>query len=130
MKEELCPGFDMAWYGLITDLDRRGMLDDTLVVCTSEHGRTPKISTGNGGGRGHWSRCYTSLMAGGGTTKGNIIGASDSIGGDVADLPISPKDLLTTMYHLLGIDPNTKLRDSAGRALPLISGRVIEEALA
>ena len=69
-------------------------------------------------------------MAGGGTTKGNIIGASDKIGGDVADSPISPKDLLTTMYHLMGIDPNVKLPDRAGRELPLISGRVIEEALA
>ena len=56
MKEELCPGFDRGWHGLITDLDQRGMLDETLVVCTSEHGRTPKLSTSiPGGGRDHWS---------------------------------------------------------------------------
>ncbi len=104
MKQELCPGLDQGWYGLITDLDQRGLLDDTLVVCTSEHGRTPKITTGQGGGRDHWSRVYTSLLAGGGTKRGHIVGASDKQGGDVLDRPISPKDVLATMYHLLGID--------------------------
>jgi hypothetical protein len=129
MKEELAPGFDMGWYGLITDLDRRGMLDDTLVVCTSEHGRTPKINKANGGGRDHWSRVYSSLMAGGGTARGKIVGASDKQAGDVADRPMSPKDLLATMYHLLGIDPHTMIQDRQGRPLPLVEGQVLPEVM-
>lgn len=130
MKEELAPGFDTGWYGLITDLDRRGLLDETLVVCTSEHGRTPKISKAKGGGRDHWSRVYSSLVAGGGTARGKIVGASDKQAGDVADRPISPKDLLATMYHLLGIDPHTLLLDRQGRPLPLVDGQFIPEVLA
>jgi Protein of unknown function (DUF1501) len=130
MKEELAPGFDFGWYGLITDLDRRGMLDDTLVVCTSEHGRTPKLSKANGGGRDHWSRAYSSLVAGGGTARGKIVGATDKQAGDVTDRPISPKDLLATMYHLLGIDPHTLVHDRGGRLLPLVEGSVIRECLA
>jgi hypothetical protein len=130
MRQELCPGLDQAWYGLITDLDQRGMLDDTLVVCTSEHGRTPTITTGQGGGRDHWSRVYASLMAGGGTKRGHIVGASDKQGGDVLDRPISPKDLLATMYHLLGIDHHQMVHDNLGRPLPLVEGEVISEALA
>ena len=130
MKEELAPGFDRGFYGLITDLDRRGMLDDTLVVCTSEHGRTPKISAAQGGGRDHWSRVYSSLVAGGGTARGKIVGASDKHAADVADRPISPKDLLATMYHLLGIDPHTIIHDRQGRPLPLVDGQVIRDCLA
>lgn len=130
MKEELAPGFDIGWYGLIADLDRRGLLDDTLVVCTSEHGRTPKVTPGNGGGRDHWSRCYSSIVAGGGTARGKIVGASDKQAGDVADRPVSPKDLLATMYHLLGIDHHTLIYDRQGRPLPLVEGNVIGEVLA
>ena len=70
MKAELAPGFDTGWYGLISDLDRRGMLDDVLVVCTSEHGRTPKNQRGPRGGRDHWSRAYSSLIAGAGIKRG------------------------------------------------------------
>ncbi len=130
MKQELCPGLDQAWYGLITDLEQRGLLDDTLVVCTSEHGRTPKITTGDGGGRDHWSRVYASLMAGGGTKRGHIVGASDKQGGDVLERAMSPKDLLATMYHLLGIDHHQMVHDNLGRPLPLVEGEVIREALA
>jgi hypothetical protein len=130
MRQELCPGLDQAWYGLITDLEQRGMLDDTLVVCTSEHGRTPTITTGQGGGRDHWSRVYASLMAGGGTKRGHVVGASDKQGGDVLDRPISPKDLLATMYHLLGIDHHQMVHDNLGRPLPLVEGEIISEALA
>jgi hypothetical protein len=130
MQQELCPGFDRAWHGLISDLDRRGLLDETLVVLTSEHGRTPRITPGNGGGRDHWSRAYTTLMAGGGVARGRVVGASDKHAGEVVDRPISPKDQLATMYHLLGIDPGATLRDAVGRPLPLVEGSVIREALA
>lgn len=130
MRQELCPGFDRGWYGLIADLDQRGLLDETLVVCTSEHGRTPRISTGMGGGRDHWSRVYSSLIAGAGVKRGCIVGASDKHGGDVADRPMSPKDLQATMYHLLGIDHGMIVRDHLSRPLPLVDGEVIHEALA
>lgn len=130
MKDELSPGFDQGWYGLITDLDRRGLLDETLVVCTSEHGRTPKINSQAGGGRDHWSNVYSSLMAGGGTARGRIVGASDKHAGEVADRPMSPKDLLATMYHLLGIDHHQLVHDRLGRPLPLVEGNVISETLA
>jgi len=130
MRKELCPGLDLAWYGLITDLDRRGLLDDTLVVCTSEHGRTPHIANVEGGGRDHWSRVYSAMMAGGGTARGRVVGASDKHGGDVADHPVSPKDMLATMYHLLGIDHTSLVHDAQGRPLPLVDGEVIAAALA
>lgn len=127
MRNALCPGLDMGWYGLITDLEQRGLLDDTLVVCTSEHGRTPRIVNN---GRDHWSRVYTTLLAGGGTARGRIVGASDRQGGDVADRPVSPKDLQATMYHLLGIDHKQLVADALGRPLPLVDGEVVHEALA
>lgn len=132
MVDQLLPGLDTALYGLITDLEQRGLLDETLVVLVSEHGRTPGIQNIPGGGRDHWSRAYSVLMAGGGVARGNVIGATDSIAGDVVDRPISPKSILATMYHLLGIDPHTHLTDRNGRPLPLVpeSAEVIGEALA
>jgi hypothetical protein len=130
MKIELCPGLDQGWYGLITDLDQRGLLDETLVVCTSEHGRTPQINKAAGGGRDHWSRVYSAMMAGGGVARGRVVGASDKHGSDVKDLPLSPKDMLATMYHVLGIDHHLLVRDALQRPLPLVEGRVIGEALA
>jgi hypothetical protein len=122
MKDELCPGFDRAFAGLIADLDDRGMLDDTLVLCLSEHGRTPKISPNRGGGRDHWSRAYSAVLAGGGVRRGLQLGRTDKIAGDVTERPVSPKDVLATTYHLLGIDPETLLYDRANRPLSLAPG--------
>jgi uncharacterized protein (DUF1501 family) len=131
MKNELCPGFDRALSGLITDLDARGLLDETLVVCVSEHGRTPKITTGQGGGRDHWSRAYSAVLAGGGIACGRVVGKTDKIAGDVVERPISPKDVLATTYHLLGIDPETTIEDRINRPMALVpGGTVIAEALA
>jgi hypothetical protein len=131
MRKELCPGFDRALAGLLTDLDSRGLLDETLVVCISEHGRTPQISPAKGGGRDHWSRAYSAVLAGGGVARGKVVGRTDRIAGDVADRPISPKDVLATTYHLLGIDPETTVEDRIGRPMSLVpGGAVIAEALA
>ena len=129
MRNELMPGFDRGYSGLIADLDARGMLDDTLVVVLSEHGRTPKITKERGGGRDHWSQAYSALFAGGGVARGNIVGKTDSIGGTVLDNPISPKDVLATVYHLLGYDPDTTLVDRLNRPQPLVHGSVIRELL-
>jgi hypothetical protein len=131
MKDELLPGLDRTLSGLLIDLDRRGLLDETLVACLSEHGRTPKLTLGKGGGRDHWSRCYSVLLAGGGIARGRVVGRSDKIASDPVDRRVSPKDVLATIYHLLGIDPATTLTDRQGRPLPLIpGGEVIAEAIA
>ncbi len=130
MRNELMPGFDRGYSGLIADLDQRGMLDDTLVVVLSEHGRTPKINKARGGGRDHWAQAYSVLFAGGGVPRGSVIGKTDSIGGTVADRPISPKDLLATIYHLLGYDLETTLTDKTNRPVPLVpNGQVVRELL-
>jgi hypothetical protein len=132
LKEFLLPVFDQAFSALILDLEAQGLLDETLVLCVSEHGRTPKISTNvKGGGREHWSRVYSGLMAGGGAARGRVVGKSDAIGGDVAQIPISPKDLLATSFHLLGIDPHTTVHDQQNRPVPIAgAGDMREELLA
>lgn len=120
LKEYLLPGFDAAYPALIRDLDQRGLLDETLVLCISEHGRTPQIdSKPKGAGRHHWSRAYSAILAGGGIGRGQVVGRTDHLGGDVIDVPISPKDILATAFHLLGIDPHLLVRDRQGRPVPI-----------
>jgi uncharacterized protein DUF1501 len=132
LKEYLLPGFDLAYSALLNDLDQRGLLDSTLVLWMSEHGRTPKIdSKPKGCGRHHWSRAYSIVCAGGGIAKGRIVGSTDKIGGDVRDRPVSPKDILATAFHLLGIDPATTVTDPLGRPFPIAGdGEVRAELLA
>lgn len=120
LKEYLLPVFDQAFTGFIRDLDERGLLDETLVCCLSEHGRTPKIDNGpKGGGRHHWSRVYSAAFAGGGIARGRVVGRSDESGGDVASCPVSPKDVLATSFHLLGIDPHTTMPDRLNRPVAI-----------
>jgi uncharacterized protein (DUF1501 family) len=132
MKDELLPGLDRTLSGLLLDLDRRGLLDETLVVLLSEHGRTPRIqSTVPGGGRDHWSRCYSVVMAGGGIARGCVIGKSDKVASDPVERRVSPKDILATIYHLLGIDPSDFISDRQGRPMPIVpNAEVLAEALA
>mgnify|MGYP001071506541 FL=1 len=120
LKEYLLPVFDQGFAALIEDLDNRGLLDETLVVCTSEHGRTPKIdSKPTGGARHHWSKVYSTVFAGGGIARGRVVGRSDATGGEVADTPISPKDMQATIYGLLGYDERTIMFDRQRRPLPI-----------
>lgn len=132
MKDQLMPPFDQAFSGLILDLEQRGMLDDTLVVCLSEHGRTPKLNKATGGGRDHWAKAYSAIFAGGGIARGNVIGMTDAHASEVVSHPVSPKDVLATMYHLLGIHPHTTIPDRGGRPVPLVpeTARVVSEMLA
>ena len=116
LKDRLLPGFDAAFAGLIHDLESRGMLDETLVVWMSEHGRTPKFN--RNAGRDHWSRAYSIAMAGGGIGRGQVIGRSDKIAGDVAENPVSPKDILATILHLLGIEPHITLPNRVNQPMP------------
>lgn len=124
---ELLPGFDMALSGLLDDLSQRGMLDETLVMVITEHGRPPKLN--GAGGRDHWSDVYSCLMAGGGTKAGAVVGASDHEAGQPAEHPVSPKDMLATAYHLLGIDPATEILDRQQRPLPLVPEGKVDDAL-
>ncbi len=131
LKQYLLPGFDLAYPTLIRDLEARGLLDSTLVIWMSEHGRTPKIDNKpKGAGRHHWSKAYTTVLAGGGAARGKIIGATDRHAGEVKDKPVSPKDILATAFHLLGIDADTTVPDTLGRPMPIAGdGRVRRELL-
>jgi hypothetical protein len=129
MKDELMPGFDRAFSALMKDLDDRGLLDETLVCVMSEHGRTPKFNKGydgfgpqGGGGRDHWSHAYCAMFAGAGIKQGAVIGKTDRTGGYPDERPVSPKDVLCTIYHLLGIDPHMLILDRLQRPLPLVEG--------
>jgi hypothetical protein len=121
LKEYLLPGFDMAYSALLNDLDERGILDETLVMWLSEHGRTPLIdSKPPGAGRHHWSQVYSTVYAGGGVKRGEVIGSSDRTGGYVRDNPVSPKDILATAFHLMGIDPETIAMDRQQRPVRVV----------
>jgi hypothetical protein len=126
LKEYLLPGMDLAFSALLMDLDERGMLDETLVLWISEHGRTPQIdSKPKGAGRHHWSRAYSAALAGGGVARGKVVGSTDPTGGDVADTPVSPKDILASALHLLGIDSHTTVPSLDGRPVPVAGAGVV-----
>ncbi|MBY0233157.1 MAG: DUF1501 domain-containing protein [Gemmataceae bacterium] len=122
LKDDLCPGFDHAYSALLDDLAERGMLDSTLVLVTTEHGRTPKLNKEPGGGREHWSGAYCNLLAGGGIKAGAVLGSTDREAGFPREHPVSPKDVLATMYHLLGVPAGTHLADREGRPQELAPG--------
>jgi hypothetical protein len=106
-------------------------LDETLIVVTTEHGRTPKLEkNAAGGGRGHWAQAYSTLLIGGGAARGKVVGRTDRIAGSVLETPISPKDILATMYHLLGLDPEQTIPDRLGRPIAIAGeGKVRHELL-
>lgn len=132
LGDELLPGFDSAVSSLLIDLQDRGLLDETLIMCLTEHGRTPKIDNHDkGGGRDHWSKAYSVMLAGAGIKAGTVIGASDAAGAFVKDRPVSPEDILATMYHLKGIDPQITIPDRRNRPVRIVeNGSIIEELLA
>jgi hypothetical protein len=128
LKNDLLPGLDLAFSALVLDLEARGLLDDTLVCVMSEMGRTPKLE---GAGRGHWGRAYTNFFAGGGMARGKVVGKTDAIGAAPVERPLSAKDVLATIYHLLGIDPHSTRMDRLNRPMSLVPyGDVVREMLA
>jgi len=129
LKQYLLPGFDHSFPALIRDLESRGLLDETLVLCLTEHGRTPQLNNKPGAGREHWSRVYSSVLAGGGIGKGQVVGRSDKIGGDVHSNPVSPKDILASAFHLLGVDPHTTIPDQLGRPVPIAGEGTVRSEL-
>jgi uncharacterized protein (DUF1501 family) len=129
LKNTLLPQLDGCLSSLIEDLDRRGMLDKTLVVCMGEFGRTPKINAG--AGRDHWNYCYSLVMAGGGIKGQAVLGASDEQGGFPADNPVGPQDIIATIYELLGISHETELQDHLARPFRIVpNGRILHELTA
>ncbi len=128
LKDELLPPLDRAVSALLDDLEGRGMLDETLVVMLSEFGRTPKITEltpGAAPGRDHWPRVFPAVFAGGGIAGGQVIGKSDKIGAFPLTRSFGPPDLAATIYHALGVDPATEVRDRFGRPIALCSGEVM-----
>ena len=109
---------DPAIASLISDLKASGKLEKTLIVVLSEFGRTPRIN--DGGGRDHWARVFSCMMAGGGIKGGSIIGASDPDGMEVAERPVKVADLHATLCHALGIDFNKELTTPQGRPIRLV----------
>ncbi len=129
LKNELLPMLDRAVGSLLGDLASRGMLERTLVAVMGEFGRTPRINT-NGGGRDHWNFCYSLMLAGGGIKAGYIHGASDRIGARPSLNPVTPADIIATIYHALGIPADLELRDRLDRPLLLVPwGNVISDLL-
>jgi len=125
-KEELVPPYDKAFDALMTDLDRTGKLDETLVVVAAEFGRSPRITRSNSG-REHWPDCYSVLFAGGGITGGQVVGRSDRHAAYPLTSPMSPADFTATIYHCLGIDPHAETHDHTGRPFRLSPGTPIAE---
>ncbi|QDU27010.1 hypothetical protein ETAA8_20940 [Anatilimnocola aggregata] len=124
----LIPTFDLGFSALIEDLDQRGLLAETLVIAMGEFGRTPKLNTR--GGRDHWPRVFSALLAGAGINGGKVIGASDRVGESPQDRPITPADLAATIYTLLGIDPQQTLPTADGRPVRVnTGGQLIHELI-
>ncbi|HZL90492.1 MAG TPA: DUF1501 domain-containing protein [Pirellulaceae bacterium] len=120
-KEKLLPAFDQAYSALLTDLDERGLLDETLVVVLAEFGRTPKINSN--AGRDHWPGCFSITLAGAGIRGGLVHGASDRIAAYPSRDPVSPEEVAATIYHALGIPLRTEVIDHSGRPMPLATAQ-------
>ena len=122
-RDELFGPTDAAFASLIEDLSERGLLDETLVLMMGEFGRTPRFNAN--AGRDHWSRCYSLIMAGGGIVGGRVHGASDRIAAFPTTEPVTPQDILATVYHQLGIDHETRIHDPLGRPHVIADGRPV-----
>jgi hypothetical protein len=123
LKDRLLPPTDQGVAALITDLDQRGLLDDTLVMMLGEFGRTPKINAK--AGRDHWGPCFYALFAGAGVQGGQVIGKTDKHATYPSTQPYSPEDIGATVYSLLGIPPDTVVRDRFNRPMLLNQGEII-----
>lgn len=128
--ECLLPEFDQSLSALITDLDERGLLEDTLIVVMGEFGRTPQINNAAGGGRDHWSRAYSIQLIGGGIRGGVVYGATDRHSADVVDFPVLPDDVAATIYELLGVKHDLVLHDQKGQPHKISEGEPLRSLMA
>lgn len=119
-RDNLVPVLDQALSTLVDDLDQRGMLDSTMVIVTGEFGRTPHLNAG--GGRDHWPHVWSVVVAGGGIKGGQVVGASDEVGGHVAERSVTMGDLFATVYKAMGIDWTKEYMTSTGRPVKIANG--------
>ena len=117
LRESIAPRYDRAYWALITSLEERGMLDETLVCCLGEFGRSPRINPC--GGRDHWTGCWTVYFAGGGIQGGRAVGRSDELGSHPLDRPTSPREIAATIYHCLGIPGEITQRILGDDSVPM-----------
>jgi len=126
MRDGFLPRWDRAYTALIDDLHERGLLKSTMVVAWGEFGRTPKINKQNG--RDHYPNVFSAALAGGGIVGGRVVGSSDDKGAYPKDRPVSPQEVLATMYRHLGVDPHITYNDASGRPLAVLPfGEPIKE---
>ncbi len=125
LRTALVPPLDQAFSALLEDLHARGRLDETLVVVMSEFGRSPKINAQ--AGRDHWGSVFSVALAGGGIRGGMAHGSSDALGGEPKTGVVRPEDLLATLFHCLGLPPDTTIHDPLGRPLAIARGEVLRE---
>jgi len=128
LKKRLLPPFDAACTSLIEDFAERGLLERTLIVVVGDFGRSPKIN--KAAGRDHWNYCYSLMLVGGGAKPGLIYGESDNIGGYPKKDPLIPGDIVSTIYHLLGIRHDRTLYDRLNRPHRLVpTGDVVNDLI-
>jgi uncharacterized protein (DUF1501 family) len=131
MKTQSGPMLDAGLSGLITDLDQRGMLDETLVIAVGEFGRSPQRGVSTSGnsntddGRDHWPYCYTSVIAGAGIARGQVYGKSDKTASAPLEDPVHPGQLLATIYHSFGIDPETIVYNHLKQPRELVKAQAV-----
>jgi uncharacterized protein (DUF1501 family) len=120
LRTDLIPYADQAFSALVTDLEKRGLLDETLVIMMGEMGRTPRVNAQ--AGRDHWSMAQTIIFAGGGVKPGQVIGATDKHAAAPTTEAISVSDFLCTLSKLMGIDPGKTYLGPLGRPVPIVDG--------
>jgi hypothetical protein len=130
LRQHLLPRFDHTFAALLLDLEQRGLLDTTLVVCMGEFGRAPRVAlernfAGTSPGRKHWAAVYSIVLAGAGVTRGGVVGASDRLGAYPSTQPVGPGDVAATMFSALGIDPGGHYHDPLERPFPIAEGKPI-----
>ncbi len=136
MRKQSGPMLDKGFSGLLTDLDQRGMLEDTLVVAVGEFGRSPQRGVSTSGnnnsddGRDHWPYCYTACIAGGGVKRGYVHGKSDKTGSAPLEDPVHPGELLATIYHAVGIDPETIVYNHLNQPRELVKAQAVHALFA
>ncbi len=131
MRDHLCPNMDRCFSALLTDLDDRGLLKETLVLWMGDFGRSPKVEgQGDDLGRDHWGNAMNVVVAGGGTPGGQVIGSTTPDGAYPDDRPLKPIDLIATIYRKMGIAPDTVLHDAQDRPWVIADGgEVIRELI-
>jgi hypothetical protein len=131
MKNQSAPMLDAGLSALIADLDDRGLLSETLVIAVGEFGRSPQRGVSTSGnenqddGRDHWPYCYTAMIAGAGVKRGFVYGKSDKTGSAPVENPVHPTDLLATVYHSVGISPETIVYNHLNQPRELVKGNVV-----